>query len=49
MLAEGCPCGSAHRCIGDIQGRLDDVFDYGGRRVHPHVFRFAPCWVATAE
>ena len=23
----------------DVQGRLDDVFDYDGRRVHPHVFR----------
>jgi phenylacetate-coenzyme A ligase PaaK-like adenylate-forming protein len=29
------------RCIGDIQGRLDDVFSYGGRPVHPHVFRAA--------
>jgi phenylacetate-coenzyme A ligase PaaK-like adenylate-forming protein len=29
------------RCIGDIQGRLDDVFEYAGRRVHPHVFRSA--------
>jgi phenylacetate-coenzyme A ligase PaaK-like adenylate-forming protein len=39
MLAEPCPCGSAHRCVADIQGRLDDVFVYDGRRVHPHVFR----------
>jgi phenylacetate-coenzyme A ligase PaaK-like adenylate-forming protein len=38
---EPCPCGSAHRCVADIQGRLDDVFVYGGRRVHPHVFRSA--------
>jgi phenylacetate-CoA ligase len=37
--AEPCPCGSAHRCVADIQGRLDDVFVYDGRRVHPHVFR----------
>jgi phenylacetate-coenzyme A ligase PaaK-like adenylate-forming protein len=29
------------RCIGDIQGRLDDVFEYAGRPVHPHVFRSA--------
>lgn len=40
-LDEPCPCGSAHRCVADIQGRLDDVFDYDGRRVHPHVFRAA--------
>jgi phenylacetate-CoA ligase len=41
MLAEPCPCGSDHRCVADIQGRLDDVFVYDGRRVHPHVFRSA--------
>jgi phenylacetate-coenzyme A ligase PaaK-like adenylate-forming protein len=41
ILPEPCPCGSAHRCVADIQGRLDDVFDYDGRRVHPHVFRSA--------
>jgi phenylacetate-CoA ligase len=39
ILTDPCPCGSAHRCVGDIQGRLDDVFVYDGRRVHPHVFR----------
>lgn len=39
LLPEPCPCGSAHRCVGDIQGRLDDVFLYDGLRVHPHVFR----------
>jgi len=39
VLAEPCHCGSAHRCIGDIQGRLDDMFVYDGRRIHPHVFR----------
>jgi phenylacetate-CoA ligase len=39
ILAQPCPCGLAHRCIADIQGRLDDVFIYAGRRVHPHVFR----------
>ncbi|MGY1673106.1 phenylacetate--CoA ligase family protein [Geodermatophilus sp. SYSU D00710] len=39
-LVEGdCPCGSTHRRIEDPQGRLDDVFAYGGLRVHPHVFR----------
>jgi phenylacetate-coenzyme A ligase PaaK-like adenylate-forming protein len=39
LLSEPCPCGSAHRCVADIHGRLDDVFVYDGRRVHPHVFR----------
>jgi phenylacetate-CoA ligase len=39
MVAEPCPCGSAHRRVADIHGRLDDVFVYDGRRVHPHVFR----------
>lgn len=41
VLPQPCPCGSAMQCIGDIQGRLDDVFEYGGRPVHPHVFRSA--------
>jgi phenylacetate-coenzyme A ligase PaaK-like adenylate-forming protein len=41
VLPRPCPCGSTMRCIGDIQGRLDDVFNYGGRPVHPHVFRAA--------
>jgi phenylacetate-CoA ligase len=41
LLPEPCPCGSAHRCVADIHGRLDDVFVYDGRRVHPHVFRSA--------
>jgi phenylacetate-CoA ligase len=41
ILTDPCPCGSAHRCVADIQGRLDDVFVYDGRRVHPHVFRSA--------
>jgi phenylacetate-coenzyme A ligase PaaK-like adenylate-forming protein len=39
ILSEPCPCGSVHRCVGDIQGRLDDLFVYDGRRVHPHAFR----------
>ena len=39
VLAAPCPCGSAHRRMEDVQGRLDDVFFYDGRRVHPHVFR----------
>jgi phenylacetate-coenzyme A ligase PaaK-like adenylate-forming protein len=41
ILAESCLCGSAHRCVADIQGRLDDVFAYDDLRVHPHVFRSA--------
>lgn len=40
-LDEPCACGSAHRRVDDIQGRHDDVFDYAGIRVHPHVFRSA--------
>lgn len=39
VLDEPCRCGSAHRLIADPQGRLDETFDYGGVRVHPHVFR----------
>jgi len=40
VLDEPCPCGSAHRRIADIEGRLDDVFIYENNIVvHPHVFR----------
>jgi phenylacetate-CoA ligase len=39
VLPGPCPCGSAHRRIADVQGRLDDVFVYPGIRVHPHLFR----------
>jgi phenylacetate-CoA ligase len=40
FLDAPCACGSAHRRIADIQGRLDDAFAYaGGVVVHPHVFR----------
>ena len=39
VLPDPCPCGSAHRRIADVQGRLDDVFVYPGIRVHPHLFR----------
>jgi phenylacetate-CoA ligase len=41
VLPGPCPCGSAHRRIADVQGRLDDVFTYQGLRVHPHLFRTA--------
>jgi phenylacetate-CoA ligase len=39
VLPGPCPCGSAHRRIADVQGRLDDVFMYQDLRVHPHLFR----------
>ena len=39
FLDTPCPCGSAHRLIADVEGRLEDVFTYpGGQVVHPHVF-----------
>jgi phenylacetate-CoA ligase len=42
LLAEPCPCGSPHRRVDDIQGRLDDCFIYkGGLTVHPLIFRSA--------
>ena len=40
VLDTPCPCGSAHRLIADIEGRLDDAFVYGSDvLIHPHVFR----------
>jgi phenylacetate-coenzyme A ligase PaaK-like adenylate-forming protein len=40
VLDQACSCGSAHRRVADIQGRVDDQFAYSdGTRVHPHVFR----------
>ncbi|MCI0403310.1 MAG: phenylacetate--CoA ligase family protein, partial [Acidobacteria bacterium] len=40
LLEERCPCGSAHRLVADVQGRLDDCFLYHGvGTVHPHIFR----------
>ncbi|HKV04875.1 MAG TPA: hypothetical protein VJO53_07190 [Candidatus Acidoferrales bacterium] len=37
-----CPCGSYHRRIEDVQGRLDDNFSYlNGPIVHPVVFELA--------
>lgn len=41
ILPESCRCGSAYRCVADVQGRLNEVFSYGKRRIHPHVFRTA--------
>jgi phenylacetate-coenzyme A ligase PaaK-like adenylate-forming protein len=40
VVDERCPCGSAHRLVADVEGRLDDVFTYAdGVVVHPHVVR----------
>lgn len=39
MLDGTCGCGSAHRLVADVEGRLDDTFDYAGVTVHPHVIR----------
>lgn len=39
MVEGSCPCGSAHRLVADVEGRLDDSFDYAGVVVHPHAFR----------
>lgn len=42
LLDVQCPCGSAHRVIGDIEGRSDDTFHFSGdRAVHPIVFSTA--------
>lgn len=40
FLRGGCPCGTAFARIAEVQGRLEDLFDYGpGLQIHPHVFR----------
>lgn len=39
LLDERCPCGSEHRLVGDVEGRLDDAFYFAGVTVHPHLFR----------
>ena len=40
LLDEPCSCGSTHRSVADIQGRLDDSFVYAdGVMIHPLVFR----------
>lgn len=40
LIDEPCACGSGHRRVCDIEGRLDDCFVYGrGLSVHPLVFR----------
>jgi phenylacetate-CoA ligase len=45
LLKDPCPCGSAHRLVEDIRGRLDDTFSYiGVGTVHPHLFRTRIGW-----
>lgn len=40
VLDEPCPCGSTHRRVDDVGGRLDDWFVYARDvKVHPHAFR----------
>lgn len=39
LVGDPCPCGSAHRRIADVQGRIDDILTYGDVEVHPHVIR----------
>lgn len=39
LLDEPCSCGSSYRRVADVQGRVDDVFRYGDRVLHPHVIR----------
>lgn len=42
LLDVDCPCGSAHRVIGDVDGRTDDTFTFAGDvKVHPIVFSAA--------
>lgn len=44
LIDSVCPCGSAHRLIADVEGRVDDLFEYErGVLVHPHVFRSVLC------
>ena len=38
LLDAKCPCGSAHRLIDDVQGRLEDIFHYGTVTIHPVLF-----------
>lgn len=39
LLDEPCPCGSQLVRVADIEGRLDDLLQFGATRVHPTVFR----------
>lgn len=40
VLDEPCPCGAALLRIDDIEGRLDDRFEYpGGPTIHPFTYR----------
>ena len=50
LMDDPCLCGSAHRRIADVEGRVDDVFEYeGGVLVHPHVFRSVLCRERSIE
>jgi phenylacetate-CoA ligase len=35
LLQEPCPCGRTLMRLGDISGRVDDIFSVGGIKVHP--------------
>lgn len=39
VLDGSCACGSRHRLVADVEGRMDESFDYAGVVVHPHTFR----------
>jgi len=40
LLEQMCPCGSSHRLVADVEGRLDDTFEYAGAvAIHPQLFR----------
>ncbi len=40
LMDEACACGSQHRLIAEVQGRLDESFSYSSiGTVHPHVLR----------
>lgn len=41
LLDVACPCRSAHRVIGDVEGRADDTFCFGTTAVHPIVLSSA--------
>lgn len=39
VMDEPCPCGSQFQRIDDVQGRIEDLFDYEGElKIHPVVF-----------
>ena len=36
-----CPCGSVFTAIDHIEGRSDDILDFGGVKIFPDFFRYA--------